>query len=618
MMSRPAPTSMRSECPRCEAPGELGEPCTERACLRLGAHFIPKAYAEAAFVVEPSKREILIGQFIGDYLIVQALGKGGFGKVLLGIQRPLYRLKAAIKLLELSGVVGESGLGGLQARVSERVAQKFENEAAALAALQHPNIVRLLQYGMHVDQPFMVMELVPGQRTLQTEINRAVAQSTGFSVGTIRHLLSQILNGLEAAHDEAIIHRDIKPANIMLQAVVGDPMHVKLIDFGLAKVVAESRETSLVLGTVSYMAPEQIEAKHLGPWTDLYAVSAIAFELLTGQRLFPGEEPQQIARAKLSPSFDPFARFGDRLPLPEPVVAFLRKGLARYPEARFQTTREMRAAMQRVLAEVSDERQLSVVLQELADSDESYRLGRDAQASALAARPPSDQVGLQTGLPVRPAPSHTATGAKAPGRSRPVKAALRSGAFVLLAGLGALAVVLARGEERSRIAPSIAGSAASLEATVPPSSPAMNAPGFEHAPDHARVARIGAASAEELREVAAAVLAITSEPSGATIFMDDKEIGVTPLTYGTSIGATHKLRLQLAGYADQERDLRIRSARESLSVVFAQERAGPASEGDSTIPELVPAARRPRPVRASPRPPKPAEQSLEPVLIDED
>ena len=194
----------------------------------------------------------------------------------------------------------------------------------------------------------------------------------------IRRVIDQVLAGLEAAHNhpvEPMIHRDIKPENIMLQEVVGDRWFVKLIDFGLAKDVSASRETSLVLGTVHYMAPEQIEAKNLGPWTDLYAVGVIAYELLVGHRPFSGKDTQQILREKLSRDFDPVARCA-HLDMPEASLAFLRRALHRFPEQRFRSCSEFREAWGRVFEAIQGLPEFSTDLTGLLESEDVAALRR--------------------------------------------------------------------------------------------------------------------------------------------------------------------------------------------------------------------------------------------------
>jgi len=356
--------TIEAACPSCEASGRLGSPCQARACAKQGLNAIPLEHARAAWSEASSKREPLVGHFVGDFLIVSRLGKGGFGKVLLGLQRPLFKLAAAVKLLDLSTS---------DERMRTKVLEKFEHEAAVLAVLQHPNIVRLIHFGSFEDQPFLAMEFVPGARTLQSEINKLMLGHESLPPDTIKRILDQVLVGLEAAHEQQIIHRDIKPENIMLQRIVGDPWHVKLLDFGLAKVVAESRETSMVMGTVQYMAPEQIEGKNLGAWTDLYAVGCIAFEFITGFRAFPGRDTQAILRAKLDPSHDPLAQLGDH-GLPDAAVGFLERALARQPLQRFRSAAEMRAGWSKIFALPTGSVALSRDLSHLSDSEDHARL----------------------------------------------------------------------------------------------------------------------------------------------------------------------------------------------------------------------------------------------------
>ena len=235
----------------------------------------------------------------------------------------------------------------------------------------------------------MAMEYIPGSRTLQTEINRLVLGHGTLEPQSIRHILVQMLNGLEAAHEQDLVHRDVKPENIMLQSVVGDPWHVKLVDFGLAKDIAANRDTSMVLGTVPYMSPEQIEGKSLGPWTDCYAVGAIAFELTLGRRPIVGKDSQEILRLKLRPHFDPFADLPGH-GLPPAAVQFLQKSLARYPEQRFRSAAEMRAALGALFEDSHATSMFSRDLSKLVDSEdlahlESEELRLSDQRKALEA-----------------------------------------------------------------------------------------------------------------------------------------------------------------------------------------------------------------------------------------
>ena len=314
-------------CLNCDAPGPVGQPCGERICQKRGYNYIPLEHWQK---LQGRTDDPIIGQVIDDYLIVDLLGAGGFGKVYLSLQQPLLKLKGALKLMETSG---------LPPQQISLFMTKFKGEGEALAELSHPNIVRLLKYGHQKNKPYLVMEYVDGGRTLASEFADRAMQGIAFEPGLIEHIIKQILDGLGAAHALKIIHRDIKPENIMLQNVYGNTNFVRILDFGLAKFIEERSKTSAALGTPAYIAPEQIEMRNIGPWTDLYAVGIILFELLTGRRPFAGDTFREIIAQKLSPSYDPISQISD-LYFPEPFIDFFRRALARDPSHRIRSTSE--------------------------------------------------------------------------------------------------------------------------------------------------------------------------------------------------------------------------------------------------------------------------------------
>lgn len=326
-------------CPGCDGMGALGESCPERACRKRGYHRIPKVYWERTHAGGDNLPDPLIGQQVGDFLVVDFIGAGGFGKVFLALQTPLLSLKGALKLIEFptDNVV-----------LIRALLQKFQGEAEALAHLSHPNIVRLLKYGMHGERPYLVMELVDGGKTLREEVYQRARANAAFTHAELLSIFQQILNGLEAAHQQSIIHRDIKPENIMLQPVVGNPHHVRILDFGTAKFVETRADTHWPLGSPSYMAPEQVTLTNLGPWSDLYAVGIMAFEMLSGRRPFPGVTDNEILLKKGDVDYDPLSVIQD-LGFHETTLAFLRRALAREPENRFQNATEFGAAFEEML-----------------------------------------------------------------------------------------------------------------------------------------------------------------------------------------------------------------------------------------------------------------------------
>ncbi|MCA9522038.1 MAG: protein kinase [Myxococcales bacterium] len=325
-------------CCLCGQAGEVGKPCVERVCQQRGYHYIPKEDATRARGARGVSPDPNIGLLFGDYLIVGSIGEGGFGLVYLALQQPI-GMKAALKVLSE---------GSLQEGMNERMLRKFESEARSLALLNHPNIVRLLKFGTFDEMPYLVMEYVENARTLKADIAQRIVNAEPFEPEQTLHILRHVCNALNSAHKHNIVHRDIKPENIMLQAVEGDPLFVRILDFGLAKFVDQGGNTSIILGTPAYMAPEQLLRREIGPWTDLYAVGVIAFEMLTGIRPFAGPSVQDILTDKMDPSYDPTKRLEERQ-LPPTVVAFLRKSLAHAVDQRYRSAAEFASALAQVV-----------------------------------------------------------------------------------------------------------------------------------------------------------------------------------------------------------------------------------------------------------------------------
>ena len=323
------------KCPGCNETGTVGEACEEKACQKRGSRFIPGDYWEGAHDEDGGLVDPLIGQMIGDFLVVGRLGQGGFGTVYLALQQPLFRLRGALKLIEPPEDNRD---------FAEAMLEKFQGEAEVLADLTHPNIVRLLKYGIHRHRPYLVMEYVEDGVTLRDEIYMRAHNGEPLAHNEMRHIFNQILNGLEAAHGRNVIHRDIKPENIMLQPVVGNPAHVRILDFGLAKAVEKRSDTDWTLGSPTYMAPEQVNRENLGTWTDLYALGVIFFELVTGRKPFPGDSDAEIVAHKIDDDYDPLA-LARKLNYDEQVLNFMERALADEPQDRFQTVEEFRPAM---------------------------------------------------------------------------------------------------------------------------------------------------------------------------------------------------------------------------------------------------------------------------------
>jgi tRNA A-37 threonylcarbamoyl transferase component Bud32 len=270
------------------------------------------------------------------YSIQKELGQGGVGAVYLARDLKLHDKPVVIKiLLEKS----------LQ---NSWVVQKFQQEKEALARVDHPGVVGILDNGELPDgKPYLVMQFIDGV-TLRSQI-----KPEGIPLGRAAELMKQIGRALKAAHDKGIFHRDLKPENIMLQSYGDGEEQVKIIDFGIAKlkdsIVAPSTVTGATAGTVSYMAPEQLSGRPVSAAMDIYAMGAIAYELVTGRKPFNPETgfellEMQRAGVRIKPS--------DLRPsLSEEASQVILRALSFDPKERFQNARELGDLLARVLSE---------------------------------------------------------------------------------------------------------------------------------------------------------------------------------------------------------------------------------------------------------------------------
>lgn len=281
--------------------------------------------------------ESLLGVTIDNrYFVEKELGRGGVGAVYLARDRKLHDKAVVIKvLLEKS----------LQ---NPWVVQKFQQEKEALARVDHPGVVGILDNGELPDgKPYLVMQYIDGV-TLRSQI---IPQ--GMPVEHAAELIRQIGRALAAAHGKGIFHRDLKPENIMLQRYGAGEEQVKIIDFGIAKlrdsVVAESTLTGATAGTVSYMSPEQLSGRPVSAAMDIYAMGAIAYELVTGRKPFNPETgfellEMQRAGVRVKPS--------DLRPsLSAEADEVILRALSFEPQQRFHSARELGDLLSRALTE---------------------------------------------------------------------------------------------------------------------------------------------------------------------------------------------------------------------------------------------------------------------------
>jgi len=287
-----------------------------------------------------SPTSALIGRRIGHYDIQTWLGAGGMGEVYLARDLRLDRA-VAIKLLPTRFTQDEAQV------------QRFEREARAASALNHPNVVTIHEIGRDADTHFIAMEFVAGQ-TLRERM-----AGGKLSVKEMLHIAVQTADALSAAHAAGIVHRDIKPENIMVRP---DGL-VKVLDFGLARPVARDStpgtaypqmaaamrtDPDILMGTVGYLSPEQVLRQEIDHRADIFSLGVVLYEMVTGSRPFTGPRPAAICEQILRG--DPTVR---RAEIPSALQPLLARALAKDRSARYQSAEQMREALQRLMEEVS-------------------------------------------------------------------------------------------------------------------------------------------------------------------------------------------------------------------------------------------------------------------------
>ncbi|WP_254380004.1 serine/threonine-protein kinase [Corallococcus exiguus] len=272
-----------------------------------------------------------MGAQLGEFVIQERIGAGGMGVVYRAVH-PLIGKQVAIKVMRIE-------------MVSQQQVQRLLVEARAVNAVRHPGIIDIFGFGTLPDErPYVIMELLQGRA-----LSDFVRSKRPMDLESVVWVMDQMLSALGAAHRAGVVHRDLKPPNVFIVETPVTPAAVKLVDFGIAKLM-ESRDKPLtaddmVIGTPEFMAPEQIRGDTVGPATDLYAVGVLMFQLLTGMRPFQGESVKvMFAHLEESPPLP-----SSRLPgLPHEVDALVLQLLAKHPASRPPSAEAVREQLKRI------------------------------------------------------------------------------------------------------------------------------------------------------------------------------------------------------------------------------------------------------------------------------
>src|SRR5688572_20462784 len=290
------------------------------------------AVAKVADMIEVESKKLEAGKCFGHYEIINQIGVGGMGVVYLARDKKLDR-KVAIKILNEEFSQDESNL------------QRFVSEAKAASALNHPNILTIYEFGEAEDARFIVSEYIEG-KTL-----REIIRESRLRLPEILDVSIQITGALSAAHKAHLVHRDIKPENIMIRP----DGYVKVLDFGLAKLVEQKNRSMLsleeptvrqnltakgvILGTANYMSPEQAKGERVDERTDIFSLGVLVYEMLAGKPPFDGGNAIETMGSILNKEPVPLSRLTPEVP--HEVERIINKALRKDREQRYQTAKDL-------------------------------------------------------------------------------------------------------------------------------------------------------------------------------------------------------------------------------------------------------------------------------------
>ncbi len=337
-----------------------------------------------------------MSETLGKYELRHVLGKGAMGTVYEGFD-PIIARRVAIKTVRLPDADDVEAQDELA---------RFKREAQAAGRLSHPNIVGVFDYGETPDLAYIVMEFVDG-----TTLKHVVDKKERFELAEIARLMESLMAGLQFSHDRGVVHRDIKPANIMLT----QSGEVKIADFGIARIESSSMtQAGTMLGTPSYMSPEQFMGQTVDARTDLYSSGVMLYQLLTGEKPFEGGLTAIMHKVLNTEPPPPSAL---SVTVPHAFDAVVKKAMAKRPEDRFASATEFSRAIRDAL-------------EAKAPPTESFGIGN------FGAPGDSDATMVATSRPAPPPPARPA--APPP----PLSPARKAPPIALFGGIGAAVLVI--------------------------------------------------------------------------------------------------------------------------------------------------------------------------------
>jgi serine/threonine protein kinase len=307
------------------------------------------AVAKVADVIEAEQKKLETGKRFGHYEIIEQIGAGGMGEVYLAEDQKLDR-RVAVKILNEKFSQDESNLG------------RFIQEAKAASSLNHPNILVIYEIGESDEAHYIVSEFIKG-KTL-----REIFKAKTLKLSEVLDISIQIAGALCAAHEARLVHRDIKPENVMIRP----DGYVKILDFGLAKLVEQKNKSILgledetakqnqtakgvIMGTVNYMSPEQAKGERVDERTDIFSFGVLIYEMIAGRTPFAGDSMSETFANLINAAPSPLSRFAANVP--NEMQRMVSKMLRKNKDERYQTMKDVFGDLKDLRENLSSEEKL--------------------------------------------------------------------------------------------------------------------------------------------------------------------------------------------------------------------------------------------------------------------